>query len=317
MFAPQTPPPSLPPDVPVGHSWRGWFAGGLLLWAASAGVTFWTGNTYLLPTVVLLGSFLVPGCFVLWAHERFGQDIGTERIFACFAVGGVIGVLGASLLEYYLLRSASVWLYAGVGLIEEAVKGLALVLLTRRAQGMGMRQGMVLGAAVGHGFAAFESAGYAFNAVLGDHGLSLRALLSTEILRGVLAPVGHGLWTTILGGVLFAARRDDRFRITWPVVLTYLGVSALHMYWDSTSAIAVWLTRGITQHDWRGGILNNGYIPHPTSAQVVLETGLTWTGLISCGVIGLLWLQTLVDHARHTPAPFTPRPAPPPSIPLV
>jgi protease PrsW len=33
----------------------------------------------------------------------------------------------------------------------------------------------VLGASVGLGFAAFESAGYAFNALLTVHGLSLRA----------------------------------------------------------------------------------------------------------------------------------------------
>jgi RsiW-degrading membrane proteinase PrsW (M82 family) len=46
-----------------------------------------------------------------------------------------------------------------VGLIEEAVKLGALWLLARYT----MRDGMVLGATVGFGFAALESAGYAFN----------------------------------------------------------------------------------------------------------------------------------------------------------
>jgi hypothetical protein len=73
----------------------------------------------------------------------------------------------------------------------------------------------VLGAAVGLGFAAFESAGYAFNALFTSSGLSLADLVETEVLRGILAPVGHGLWTAILGGVLFAAAaRHGRLRLT-------------------------------------------------------------------------------------------------------
>ncbi len=51
-----------------------------------------------------------------------------------------------------------------MGLIEEAVKLGALWLLARYT----MRDGMVLGATVGFGFAALESAGYAFNALFAE-----------------------------------------------------------------------------------------------------------------------------------------------------
>ncbi len=61
-----------------------------------------------------------------------------------------------------------------------------------------------LGAAVGFGFAAFESAGYAFNALFTASGLSLPNLVETEVLRGVLAPLGHGLWTAIRRATLRA-----------------------------------------------------------------------------------------------------------------
>jgi hypothetical protein len=70
----------------------------------------------------------------------------------------------------------------------------------------------VLGAAVGFGFAALESSGYALNALIVREGrtvvFSLGGLVTTELLRGILAPVGHGLWTALLGGVLFAASRE-------------------------------------------------------------------------------------------------------------
>jgi hypothetical protein len=46
-------------------------------------------------------------------------------------------------------------------------------------------------------------AGYAFTALFTMDGLSLQNLVETEVLRGLLTPVGHGLWTAILGGMLF------------------------------------------------------------------------------------------------------------------
>ena len=67
----------------------------------------------------------------------------------------------------------------------------------------------MLGATVGFGFAALESAGYAFNAAVSLKGIDLRALLETEMLRGVLAPFGHGLWTAIAGAVLLAYRHPN------------------------------------------------------------------------------------------------------------
>jgi protease PrsW len=82
-----------------------------------------------------------------------------------------------------------------------------------------LRDGAIFGAAVGFGFAAYESSGYAFNAALTERGLDLRGLIETEILRGLLAPLGHGLWTSILAAVLFrAAARGCRLRLSGAVV---------------------------------------------------------------------------------------------------
>lgn len=296
------------------HQWRTWFLSGLALWIASVLVTYWTDNSNLVPTVVLLGSFLVPGSFVVWAHERYGTDLGLDRIISCFAVGGVIGVLAASLLEYYLL-SSSVWVYVGVGLIEEAVKAWALILLTRRIPGSGLRHGLVLGATVGFGFAAFESAGYAFNAIFTVHGMSLRDLVSTEILRGVLAPVGHGLWTAILGGVLFRERRNDRFVLNGPVVITYLGVSALHALWDSSHGIAVWIVATLTESHFQRTIFHLGYLPTPTDQQVTLFTVFSTAGLVIVAALGLFWLRTLIRNARRTGHSTTPHGPPPRPVP--
>jgi RsiW-degrading membrane proteinase PrsW (M82 family) len=146
-------------ERPKRRTWLRMFGAGLVLWILSAVVTYLTGNPNLIPTLVLLGSFLVPVTFVAWAFERRDSgEITAELVFRTFIVGGVLGVLGASVLETYLLHP-SPWLYVGVGLIEEAVKLAALALLTRHLAVKSVRDGLILGAAVGFGFAALESAG--------------------------------------------------------------------------------------------------------------------------------------------------------------
>jgi hypothetical protein len=83
--------------------WLGMFVGGLGLWVAAVVVvvvvTFVTQNLNLVPTIILLGSFLVPVSFVAYAFGRAGQVVTAQRILPGFGSGGVGGVWGASLLE--------------------------------------------------------------------------------------------------------------------------------------------------------------------------------------------------------------------------
>jgi hypothetical protein len=149
---------------------------------------------------------------------------------------------------------------------------------------------MILGAAVGFGFAAVESAGYAFTALFTEQGLSLIDLVQTEILRGLLAPVGHGLWTAILGGVLFSASDHRHFAFTRRLLLSYLGVSLLHALWDAMHGIALTLTLLLTGTPRQFLLLEQGLQPQPTPLQANLFTVLSWGGLAVLAVIGLVWL---------------------------
>ncbi|MEU2612984.1 PrsW family glutamic-type intramembrane protease [Micromonospora sp. NPDC007271] len=296
--------PQPPPPVVRRRAWLRIFWVGLVLWLATVLVIFATGNPNLVPTLVLLGSFLVPVTFVAWAFERRETgELTPGLILNTFLAGGVLGVLAASLLESYLLRP-SWWLFLGVGLIEEAVKLAVLAFLTRHLHHKAVRDGIILGASVGFGFAAFETAGYAFTALFTAHGLSVPQLVETEVLRSVISPFGHGLWTAILGGVLFASSTREHFTITGRLVLAYLGVSLLHAFWDGMRVIALILTLLFT-----GGVVSHGRLVHPTGGQVVLFTVLEWVGLAIVALIGLLWLWTVVRSARRAQQ----QPPPPPS----
>jgi RsiW-degrading membrane proteinase PrsW (M82 family) len=288
------------------RQWLRVFLGGLALWATSVVVTFWTANANLVPTVILLGSFLVPVTFVVYAMERLADEILTaRRIFTGFVYGGVLGVLGASILEAEFLKRPSGLTYIGVGLIEEAVKLGALWLLAWRLPRYTMRDGIAFGAAVGFGFAAFETAGYAFNAAFTLGGLSLQNLVQTEILRGLLTPVGHGLWTAILGGVLFrAAATSGRLRLTGAVVVWYLVVSLLHGLWDASRGIAVWLTLLLTATPIQWLMIQLGRMPQPTPTQVQVFSFLSWGLLLLDALLGILvlrgrWREAMALESRQ------------------
>jgi protease PrsW len=222
-------------------AWWGVMLIGLGLWVATVVVTELTSNPILLPTIVLLGSFLVPVTATVWYLDHDPSEVLTpRRVVSAFVIGGVLGVLAASMLEYWLLPPDAPHFYS-VGFIEELVKGLIVVFVAFGLDRYRTRDGMVLGATVGFGFAAFESSGYALVSLFVVHNgqlvLSLPAVIFTELVRGVLAPFGHGLWTALLGGMIFRAAHAGRLRLTLGVILTYIGVSLLHGTFDSLAGI--------------------------------------------------------------------------------
>src|SRR4030081_1631832 len=84
--------------------WWAVFLAGLLLWGATIAVARLTHNIILLPTIVLIGSFLVPITAVVWYLDHDPSPaLSPRRILAAFIIAGVFGVLGASLIEYWLV----------------------------------------------------------------------------------------------------------------------------------------------------------------------------------------------------------------------
>jgi RsiW-degrading membrane proteinase PrsW (M82 family) len=223
---------------------------GLVLWLATIGAGVLTGDIILLPTIVLLGSFLVPVTAVIWYLDHDSSpELSPRRVISGFMVAGVLGIIGASVLEYFLL-SAGLLGNLEVGLIEELVKGVLIVFMAWGITNFHLRDGMVLGATVGFGFAALESSGYALASlfVVYQHHLylSLDSVVVTELVRGLLAPFGHGAWSGFLGGVMFAvARHRGHIRLSWGVFGAYLLVSLLHAIFDSLNSIGGYVVMAI------------------------------------------------------------------------
>ncbi len=293
---PQTAPFPTPPAHPHHH--HGWWwktlLSGFALWIITIVVTAVTRNSNLIPTLILLGSFLVPFCVVLFVVERVTGSISSLQLMLAFFIGGIFGVLGASLLEANLHQS--LWVYVLVGLIEEFVKAAVLVIVGWRVVPKTAVQGALLGATVGAGFAAFESAGYAFNAAITARGIDLYSLLETEAIRAILAPVGHILWTAIIGAVLFgSARLGERYRWSWWIPVVFVGAALLHAFWDASGDIASILALIFTGSAVQQ--LESGFLL-PSTARAVQSLS-TIIYLVELAIAALIGILTLVFTLRH------------------
>ena len=205
---------------------------GLLAYFVGIAVLVLTSNPVLFPTVVMIGCFTIPIAYVAFFYERRHlSQLNMPTVARSFLYGGVWGVFSSALLEPLLIHELSFLSFFLIGLIEEFTKILGILLIVRRRKHNLELDGLILGAAVGMGFAALESTGYAFTAFLASQG-SLSVTVALTLLRGFLSPVGHGTWTAILTGILFRENDAGRFRLNRRVLGAYLTVSILHGLWD-------------------------------------------------------------------------------------
>jgi RsiW-degrading membrane proteinase PrsW (M82 family) len=235
--APQT----TPTLAAVSTEWpRPWVFSRLLVLALAVYGVFvlaWTqsGNRNLIPGMILAGSFAVPmSTLVLFFECNVRRNVSMYQVLRLLLVGGVLALL-LSLFMYRLGDAFPIqWLGASLaGLVEEPAKLLALTLVINNPRYRYILNGLLLGAAVGTGFAAFESAGYAFRAGLEGGSMAMRDVILT---RGLLAPFTHIVWTAMAAGALWREKRDAPF--SWRMVQeprfcrVLVAAVLLHMIWD-------------------------------------------------------------------------------------
>ena len=214
---------------------RGWFLifiVGLALFFATEQILVVTQNPNFIPTVILLGAFLVPLTFVtfIFEHEPV-KDVPLPTVIVSFIWGGVIGIAAAGLIEYATLRNMNFGSLVGIGAIEEAVKLIFPLILYARGRYRKEADGLLFGVSSGMGFAALETMGYALIALLGPQG-SISNLRDLLFVRGLLSPAGHAAWTGMMGAVIWQQRARGRSILNGAVLGTFLLVVTLHALWD-------------------------------------------------------------------------------------
>jgi len=238
--------PEMTFDTVPGKKAHGWWQvllTGLSLYCLGLAVLIVTENPNIFPTVVMLGTFLVPAAYVAFFYERrYLSDLSLPTTFLSFFYGGVLGVFAAAFLEPLFIQRLDFLTAFEIGLIEESVKIIGVLVIARHQRHDSELDGLILGAAAGMGFAALESTGYAFTAFLRSQG-SLSVTVAVTLFRGILSPLGHGTWTAILAAVLFRESQAGHFRLNARVRGAFLTVVVLHGLWDSLPGVVAAVVR--------------------------------------------------------------------------
>jgi len=193
-------------------------------------------NITIVPGLIITGSFAIPlSTIILFIEINVRRNVSMYQVTKLVVIGGVVSFIFSLILfavsDVFTLDllGASI-----AGLIEEPGKVFALLIVASLPRYKYILNGLLFGAAIGAGFATFESAGYALYAVVvkGDPSL----MTTTIFLRGLLSPLGHIAWTAMCGAALWKVKGARLFRFRMLVDLNFLRIFAiacvLHMFWN-------------------------------------------------------------------------------------
>lgn len=240
---------STPDILEVYASWpKPWLFTRMIIASLVLYFLMWFGwkmwaNTTLLPGLMLVGSFAIPiSTLVLFVELNVRRNVSLYMVVRLAFLGGIFSLLLTHFLPVtiaFLSPMFGNWsVYLGdsiAGPLEESAKVLAMVAVASAAKYRYKLNGLLVGAAVGTGFSAFESAGYAFNIILVGGGVD--AMVQNINMRGLLSPFTHIVWSAIAGCALWRVLNGQKFR--WRMlcdekfIRLLLVPVILHMIWNS------------------------------------------------------------------------------------
>ncbi len=209
--------------------------GGAVLVGATAAVV---------PVVPVVAAFL-------WV-DRWEPE-PSRLLLAAFLWGAGVSVLGASIVNDTTAALGEQVLGNGGGdlvgavisapVVEEAFKGVFLVglLWLRRREFDGVVDGIVYAGLVAAGFAFTENILYfgrafATDGLVGEGG----SVVVVFMIRGVLSPFAHPVFTTMTGIALgLAARRRNPAGGVLLPLFGYLAAVALHALWNASAGLGL------------------------------------------------------------------------------
>ncbi len=234
--------------------------------AALFGVWKFTGNTPMVPAVLIMGAFGVPlATLVLIFEMNTPRNVSVFVVGKLFVMGGLAALCAVS-FEYMTDIAGKM-----PGVVEETAK-FAMVLLVIRSQRYKYElNGILFGAAVGAGFAAFETTFYglidSFLPTL-IHSLAhmqtgaaidtaMQAMVNNLIIRGIMAPFGHVVWTAIAAGAFWRVKgsrptsmsmlMDSRFVKAFIILVPTISTPVSACLWIGTGLTSWYVLFGLVQ----------------------------------------------------------------------
>ena len=194
-------------------------------------------NDNLLPGLIFIGSFSMPLATVIFFLEmNVPRNISIFMVMILFFTGGVISLFVALIFFNRFEFISTIMGASAAGIFEEWAKLLIVVMLIGRpTRYKWILNGLLFGASIGAGFGGFESSGYAFTSMVSTH--NFEAGVDSIVLRGLLAPFMHVVWTANAVAALWLVKEGNRFQWNMLASPKFLRVMCssmiLHMLWNA------------------------------------------------------------------------------------
>ena len=209
-------------------------------------------NSNMMPGIMLIGSVMIPfSLLTMYFELNVYKDISFYKVIGIFLLGGAVSLL-FTLFLYEIIPTSSDYDFLGaslISIIEEVGKAVVVIFLLKKTKNATVLQGLLIGGAIGCGFAVFESAGYAFNVFLNAHDYNTRVDMVNDylpwyyqygyadsidemnfniFLRSILSFGGHTAWAAITGAAFTRAKKVD-----FDFIKVFAICFVLHALWDT------------------------------------------------------------------------------------
>lgn len=191
-------------------------------------------NLFALPGLMVVGSFAVPFSLLIFFWEMNApRNISFYENAVMFLVGGAASI-PATLVLYSIFPVYDLTFSGAivVGIVEEVGKLAIIIYFINRMNPKYILNGLLIGAAIGAGFGAFESAGYVFASEV----FSDVSMMSVTFLRAWTGIGTHTIWSAIAGAaLLFVKGQYDvtvKHIFSWPFLRLFIVAMTLHAVWD-------------------------------------------------------------------------------------
>ncbi len=217
----------------------------LITFALLTACTYLFQNIIAIPGVMFIGAMVIPfTLLVLFWETNIPKNISIFKLVTIFFIGGVASIIFSLILFTIFPVEQLDYIGATVtGIVEEVGKLAIVFILIKQLDCKYILNGILIGATVGAGFAAFESAGYAL-----AYGNDINGILEVTVMRAILSPGGHIVWAAISGAAVMFAKGDEKLNFgvfksakfwrLFPVPVV------LHAVWDMPIPLSPYLMYG-------------------------------------------------------------------------
>lgn len=232
----------MPTEATMLKEWRKpwlfarFFLVGVVLVALMYGFQYIALSDAIIAMLMFVPAFIAPITILLFFWEmNIPRNISLLDLMKYVLFAGATSCTLTFIIRDIMLVSYDTRAYIAAPIPEELAKFILVFIIIKKLNCKYILNGLLIGASVGAGFAAIESAGYAFGNLF-SYG-SLTAMHSVNLLRAVLAIGGHSVWASMYGAALVAVKDETDMKlgqILWNkmVVLTFLYAVILHTIWN-------------------------------------------------------------------------------------